>query len=280
VSKQASSLLGIPTGAVVSYRAGDQPNNALSLNVLEPGEIASTAGTSGVVYAVSGELEPDPQSRINSFAHVNHMPDDPHIGILLCVNGTGIANSWSRRITGHAETPYPKINEIAANSPVGSAGIVFLPFGNGAERMFGDRIVGSHFLNIDFTRHTVPDILRSVQEGIAFSLVYGIRLMNSLGVHPSVIRAGGGNMFLSPLFCEALASASGIPIEIYSTDGAQGAARGAAAGAGAYGSLRDAATGLRCEKTIEPSKTLSRAYADAMSAWNEALTPALEYEPR
>ncbi len=279
VTAQAAVAFGVPAGTPVTYRAGDQPNNALALNVLEPGEIAATAGTSGVVYAVSGDLDADPESRINSFAHVNHTPRDPRIGILLCVNGTGIANSWSRRITGNAGIPYTRINEIAAGAPVGAGGIVFLPFGNGAERLFGDRIIGAHLLNVDFTRHATPDLLRAVQEGIAFSLVRGIRLMGTLGVTPTVIRTGVGNMFLSPLFCEALATSSGIPIEIYQTDGAQGAARGAAAGAGTYASLRDAATGLQCDRTIEPTNAMTRQYGEAFDAWNDYLEPFLAASP-
>ncbi|KAA6351003.1 Xylulose kinase, partial [termite gut metagenome] len=67
VSSVAANELGLAEGIPVTYRAGDQPNNALSLNVFNPGEIASTAGTSGVVYGVNGEINYDPQSRVNTF---------------------------------------------------------------------------------------------------------------------------------------------------------------------------------------------------------------------
>lgn len=275
VSSKSAELLGIPPGIPVAYRAGDQPNNALSLNVLEPGEVASTAGTSGVVYAVSGDIKYDPISRINSFAHVNHAADHTRIGILLCVNGTGIANSWMRRITGHVADSYASLNEMATAVPVGSNGIVFLPFGNGAERMFENKIVGAHLCNVDFTRHGVPDMLRAVQEGVAFSLAYGLAMMPSLGVKPTVIRAGSANMFLSPIFCETLATVCNVPIELFSTDGAQGAARGAAVGAGIYGSLADAATGLERRSVVEPQKSISSSCRDAFAAWNQALASRL-----
>jgi xylulokinase len=275
VSSEAARMLGLPAGIPVAYRAGDQPNNALSLNVLEPGEVAATAGTSGVVYAVSGKAKADPQSRINSFAHVNYKAGDPRIGILLCINGTGIANSWVRRTTGNGAVPYAGLNTMAMASPVGSRGVVTLPFGNGAERLFGDRIVGSHILGLDFPRHTAADLLRSVQEGIAFSLIRGLRLMPALGVTPSVIRAGQANMFLSPIFCEALATAGNIPIEIYETDGAQGAARGAAFGAGLTGSLAEAGRSLRRIRTIEPSSLSRQAYTDAFGGWDRALDTIL-----
>jgi xylulokinase len=275
VSPEAARILGIPAGIPVSYRAGDQPNNALSLNVLEPGEVAATAGTSGVVYAVSGEAKADPQSRINSFAHVNYSLKDPRIGILLCINGTGIANSWIRRMTGNGGVPYADLNRLALKSPVGSQGVIILPFGNGAERLFGDRIVGSHIMGLDFPRHGAGDLLRAVQEGIAFSLIRGLKVMPSLGVAPSVIRAGEANMFLSPVFCEALATAGNVPIEIYETDGAQGAARGAAVGAGLVGSLAEAGRSLRCIRTIEPDNRLRQAYADALGLWDGALDTIL-----
>jgi xylulokinase len=271
VTGVAAQLLGLPAGIPVSYRAGDQPNNALSLNVLEPGEVAATAGTSGVVYAVGDKAKADPKSRINSFAHVNYSLKTPRIGILLCINGTGIANSWIRRMTGNSGVAYADLNTLAMQSPVGSRGITTLPFGNGAERLFGDRIIGSHMLGIDFPRHGSGDLIRSVQEGIAFSLVRGLKLMPSLGVTPSVIRAGHANMFLSPLFCEALATAGNVPIEIYETDGAQGAARGAAVGAGLVSSPAEAGRTLRRITTIEPNRPLGAAYADAIGAWDKAL---------
>ncbi len=275
VTKEAAAELGIPAGIGVTYRAGDQPNNALSLNVLRPGEVAATAGTSGVVYAVSNSLAPDPKSRINAFAHVNHTAADPRIGILLCINGTGIANSWMRRMTGNAAVPYGELNTAAALSAVGANGLLMLPFGNGAERIFEDRIVGGQILGIDFTRHAQADLFRGVLEGVAYSFVEGMDIMRTLGIRPGVIRAGEANMFLSPIFCEALASTSGVSIELYNTDGSQGAARGAAFGAGAYGSSDEIARGLVRVRTIEPSRDLSDSYRTAFARWHDALRNSL-----
>ena len=82
VYKRQAKELGLKEGTPITYRAGDQPNNALSLNVFNPGEIASTAGTSGVVYGVNGEVNYDPQSRVNTFAHVNHTIDQTRLGVL------------------------------------------------------------------------------------------------------------------------------------------------------------------------------------------------------
>ena len=272
VTGKAAEELGIPEGIPVTYRSGDQPNNALSLNVLRPGDVAATAGTSGVVYAVGDTLSSDPKSRINAFAHVNHAAGSPRIGILLCINGTGIANSWIRRMTGNAGAPYDKMNQSAALSPVGANGLAMLPFGNGAERMFEDRTLGAHLLHIDFTRHSQSDIFRSVQEGIAFSFVEGMEIMRSLGIRPGVIRAGEANMFLSPLFCEALASTSGVSIELYNTDGSQGAARGAAFGAGSFATLDEVARGLTRIRTVEPSPALVEPYHESYARWHKDLS--------
>jgi xylulokinase len=271
----AASTLGLKAGIPVSYRAGDQPNNALSLNVFEPGEIAATAGTSGVVYAVSGNLNCDPQSRINAFAHVNHRTDAPRVGILLCINGTGISNSWIRKLLGEANLTYDEMNHMAASSPVGSKGLSILPFGNGAERMLGDRDIGAQAHHLNFNIHGKPEMLRAVQEGVAFSFKYGIDIMQSMKIQPSVLKAGAANMFLSPVFCKTLASVAGVTIELYNTDGAQGAARAAAVGAGIVPRLQDAFKGLMAIQHIEP-ETNKADYLEAYSRWLSPLKRSLQ----
>jgi len=274
VSAAAAAELGLRAGIPVSYRAGDQPNNALSLNVLEPGEIAATAGTSGVVYAVSGNLNCDAQSRINAFAHVNHQPEAPHVGILLCINGTGISNSWIRKLVGKTDLTYDEMNAAAALSPVGAKGLAILPFGNGAERMLADRDIGAQVHHLNFNIHGKPEVLRAIQEGVAFSFKYGIEIMRSLKIQPSILKAGAANMFLSPVFCKTLASVAGVTIELYNTDGAQGAARAAAVGAGIVPRLQDAFKGLRAIQSIEP-ETNKDAYLEAYSRWLEPLKRSL-----
>jgi xylulokinase len=273
----AAGELGLTGKPPVSYRAGDQPNNAFSLNVLNPGEVATTAGTSGVVYGVASEPRFDPQSRVNTFVHVSHTPAAPRYGILLCVNGTGILYSWIRRnLLGQGSSvPYDQLNRMAAEAPVGSDGLVVLPFGNGAERTLVNRTIGARVQGLDFNRHSLPHLLRAAQEGIVFALGYGLGIMRTMGVEPKTVRAGHANMFLSPLFSEAFATVSGARVELYSTDGAQGAARGAGLGAGVYAGARDAFRGLDAVKTIEPRKDLSAAYADAFGKWQQALTGAL-----
>jgi len=269
VSKAAADELGLAAGIPVAYRAGDQPNNAFSLNVLEPGEIAATAGTSGVVYGVSDEVRYDPQSRVNTFAHVNYTKEKNRLGVLLCINGTGILNSWVKRNTGF--TDYPAMNDAAAKVAIGSDGLVILPFGNGAERMLGNAETGSYFGNINFNRHNNGHIARAAQEGIVFSFQYGMEIMKQTGIKPSVIRAGHANMFLSPIFRDTLAGISGATIELYNTDGSQGAALGAGLGAGFYANAKEAFAGLKKIATVEPNKANTAAYADAYGKWSDTL---------
>ena len=232
VTAHAAAELGLAEGTPVCYRAGDQPNNALSLNVFNPGEIASTAGTSGVVYGVNGEINYDPKSRVNTFAHVNHTNEQTRLGILLCINGTGILNSWIKRTVAPEGISYPAMNDLAAQAPIGSEGVSILPFGNGAERVLQNREIGSSIHGVNFLKHGKQHIVRAAQEGIVFSFQYGIEIMEQMGMDVKKIHAGHANMFLSPLFRETLAGVSGATIELFDTDGSVGAAKGAGIGAG------------------------------------------------
>ena len=260
----AAEELGLHAGTPVPYRAGDQPNNALSLNVLNPGEIASTAGTSGVVYGVIGQVAHDPRSRVNPFAHVNHTATDPRLGVLLCINGTGILNAWMRRNVA-AGLSYAEMNALAGEVPVGSDGISILPFGNGAERMLENRDAGCGIHGVHFTRHDRRHLLRAAQEGIVFSFQYGIEIMEEMGLRVDRIHAGKANMFLSPLFRETLAGVSGATIELYDTDGSVGAARGAGIGAGIYASPAEAFSTLERLAVVEPAR--SEEYRAAYERW-------------
>lgn len=252
LTRAAAEELGLSAGIPVTYRAGDQPNNALSLHVIEPGEFAVAAGTSGVVYAVTDSAKPDPRSRVNTFAHVNHEAAKPRLGVLLCINGAGSANRWARSVAGFPS--YEEMDRVAAAIPLGSDGVRFLPFGNGAERMFEDREIGAQLFHLDFNRHGPAHLARAVQEGIAFAFRYGLDVLAEVGVRPRVLRAGAGNLFRSTVFRETLADVASVAIELFETDGSLGAARGAAIGAGRYRSPAEAFASLERRAVVEPSK--------------------------
>ena len=269
VTAAAAAELGLAEGIPVTYRAGDQPNNALSLNVFNPGEIASTAGTSGVVYGVLGDVNYDPKSRVNTFAHVNHTADDPRLGVLLCINGTGILNSWMKRNVAPEGISYAQMNDLAATAPIGSAGVSIMPFGNGAERMLENREVGSSIHGVNFNVHSKAHLLRAAQEGIVFSFKYGIEVMEQMGMDVSRIHAGHANMFLSPVFRETLAGVTGAVIELYDTDGSVGAAKGAGIGAGIYKDNNEAFSTLEKLADIEPAR--QDEYTEAYELWKSRM---------
>ena len=269
VSAAAAAELGLAEGIPVTYRAGDQPNNALSLNVFNPGEIASTAGTSGVVYGVLGEVNYDPKSRVNTFAHVNHTPEQTRLGVLLCINGTGILNSWMKRNVAPEGVSYAEMNDIAATAPIGSAGVSILPFGNGAERMLENREVGSSIHGVNFNVHGKAHLLRAAQEGIVFSFKYGIEVMEQMGMNVNKIHAGHANMFLSPIFRETLAGVTGAVIDLYDTDGSVGAAKGAGIGAGIYKDNSEAFATLEKLAVIEPAR--QDEYTQAYELWKSRM---------
>lgn len=266
LTPQAANELGLKEGIQVSYRAGDQPNNAFSLNVTRPGEIAATAGTSGVVFGVSDEVKYDPHSRVNTFAHVTHTEAQNRLGVLLCVNGTGILNSWLKKNVA-AELQYDAMNNLAEGVAIGSDGLSILPFGNGAERLLKGEDVGCSVNNLNFNIHNNAHLFRAAQEGIVFTFKYGIDIMKGIGIEPEIIRAGNANMFLSNIFRTTLASITGATIELYNTDGAQGAARGAGIGAGYYKSVNDAFSGLQKLNTIEPDTANKAKYEEAYNNW-------------
>lgn len=274
VSTAAAAELGLKAGTPISYRAGDQPNNAVSLNVFNPGEIASTAGTSGVVYGVLGDVNYDPKSRVNTFAHVNYSKQQDRLGVLLCINGTGILNAWTKRNIAPEGIGYQDLNDIADTVPIGSDGISVIPFGNGAERVLENREVGASIHGINFNRHTRAHLLRAEQEGIVFSFCYGMEIMRKMGMDIKTIHAGKANMFLSKMFRDTLASTSGATIDLLETDGSMGAAKGAGMGCGIYKDHDEAFASLKRVATIEPDVAHEGEYLEAYARWKECLQKA------
>jgi xylulokinase len=271
----AAAELGLKPGAVVSYRAGDQPNNAFSLKVLHPGEIAATAGTSGVVYGICDQPIYDPKSRVNSFVHVNHTPAEQRYGVLLCINGAAILNRWLRNLLSDANLSYREMDQLAAQAPVGAEGLRIFPYGNGAERTLENKQLDGFLQGLEFNIHSRSHMLRAAQEGIVFALNYGMDIMREMGLSIQTIKAGNANMFLSPVFREAFANTAGARLELYRTDGSQGAARGAGVGAGIYPNHNEAFQGLEFIQAVDPDPESTRIYQEIYQQWKEALQKQL-----
>lgn len=235
LNQTAAAALQLRAGIPVTYKAGDQMNNAWSLGVLRSGEVAASAGTSGVIYAVTDQIKTDPHARINAFAHVNHSSANINLGLLMCINGAGILNKWVRRLAG-GNFSYDEMNRLASSVAPGADGLCFFPFGNGVERMLENKLIQAHLLHIDLNRHNQAHLFRAAQEGIAFAFRYGLDILHEMQVVPKSIRAGRANLFLSDVFTEAFVQLSQTPLELYNTDGSVGAARGAARGIGYFSS--------------------------------------------
>lgn len=277
LSEKAGKELGLKSGIPISYRAGDQPNNAFSLNVLNPGEVAATAGTSGVIYGIASNNVSDKLNRINSFAHVNYSISNPKIGALLCINGTGILYSWLKQYLLNNSFNYDEMNKIAATAEIGSEDLFCYPFGNGAERMLLEKNIGAQFSNINFNIHKKEQIIRSAQEGIAFAFRYGLDIMNELGIEVSVIKAGNSNLFQSSVFKEAFVNACNVDLDIYNTDGSQGAARGAGIGIGYY-NFSNAFIGLSKIYTLKKEESLINKYDSIYQKWKHNLQRIIKNE--
>ncbi|MFT3676611.1 MAG: FGGY family carbohydrate kinase [Chitinophagaceae bacterium] len=251
VKKEVAAALSLKEGIPVTYKAGDQLNNALALHVLQPGEVAATAGTSGVIYAVSGTPDYDPLSRVNSFAHVNYTSQQPRIGVLLCINGAGIFNRWIKQIAGHP-ADYAALNQLAVSAPAGAEGLLALPFGNGAERMLENKLPGAGFAGIDLNKHGLPHLIRAVQEGIAFAFRYGMDIMRENGMEIKLVRAAKANLFLSDVFSASFSNINNTAVEFYEGDGSYGAALGAGIGAGYYKDTNEAGQYRKPAALLEP----------------------------
>ncbi|NAS12747.1 xylulokinase [Poritiphilus flavus] len=273
VSAQGASESGLAEGTPILYRAGDQPNNALSLNVFQPGELAATGGTSGVVYAITDNLSVKESSRVNNFAHVNYNSESQRIGKLLCINGAGIQYRWL--LNNLDVSSYEEMNQLASSVPVGSDGVVLLPFGNGAERMLNNKNVGSRIFNINLNNHGKAHLCRAALEGIAFSFVYGMEILTSDGIRPQVIRAGNDNMFRSDIFSETIATLIKQEIEIYNTTGAIGAARACILHQGDYNAFGMQIMNNDYVMSFKPLKS-TEAYQTAYNNWKKELETTLK----
>lgn len=267
--ESAATALGLAVGTPITYRAGDQPNNALSLNVLQPGEVAATGGTSGVVYGVVDQPVYDPKSRVNGFAHVNYQVEAPRIGVLLCINGAGIQHSWMKQIAG-SELDYEEVNRLAAEIPVGADGLVVLPYGNGAERVLENRQIGAQISGLNFNRHGRAHLFRAGLEGIAFAFVHGIRILKEMGMNISIMRVGNDNLFQSAIFAQTIATLADCQIDIIETTGAVGAARAAGVAVGVYASPEAAMQDIQVLERMYPQADKA-AYEAAYAKWETAL---------
>jgi xylulokinase len=276
VSEDAARATGLAPGTPILYRAGDQPNNAFTLNVMEPGKVAATGGTSGVLYGITDNPEVGELRRFNHFAHVNHAPDHMRIGQLLCINGAGSLYRWLKDQLGVSD--YRQMNALASEIPVGSEGLQCFPFGNGSERMLENRALEAGFTGIQFNRHRKGHLCRAALEGIAFAFRYGMELMQEQGLPFDTIRAGNDNLFQSVIFTNTLAALGQTPIELYRVTGAVGAARACMVSEHGLEDTMQRASDRDYLETLLPPKN-AEAYLEAYSKWKCELQNQIKNKP-
>jgi len=275
LQEDAAAATGLAVGTPVTYRAGDQPNNAFSLGVVHPNEVAATGGTSGVVYGVVDRPAYDPQSRINGFAHVNHHPENPRLGLLLCINGAGIQYAWLKKQMADPGISYGEMETMMESIPIGSDGLRIIPFGNGAERILTNQNPGAQINNLQFNQHTQAHFFRAALEGIAFSFVYGFKVLKKSGLQPVVIKVGNDNLFQSKIFSQTIANLLGCKLEVVKTNGAAGAAKGSGIGSGFYKSFAEAVNKNEIEKVFHPN-TEEESYQKAYEDWEKDLEKLIQ----
>jgi xylulokinase len=269
IRSDMAAELGLPEGVELGYRAGDQPNNAFALGVLEPGQVGANAGTSGVIYGINDSLTYDSLSRVNSFAHVNHKADAVRIGVLACLNGTGIFYSWVRKLIasgGNAIPDYHVLNQMAASVHPGSDHLRAYPFGNGAERLLNNQNPGGSFSGMNFNVHTPAHLVRATMEGIVFALYYGMEIMGEMGMAPKTVKAGEANLFLSPLFRQMFADVTGAELQLVDSNGSLGAAVGGAIGLGKR-RMEDWVQGLKPLAKLSPDPKMAQWYGELYQGW-------------
>jgi len=269
VLDEVATELGLPAGVKLGYRAGDQPNNAFSLGVMEPGQVGANAGTSGVIYGINDKLTYDSMSRVNSFAHVNHSADQTRIGVLSCLNGTGVFYSWVRKLVasgGGVLPDYSVLNDMATTIHPGSDHLKAYPFGNGAERLLLNQNPGGSFSGLNFNIHTPAHLVRATLEGIVFAMYYGMEIMSEMGMAPRSVRAAESNLFLSPLFRQMFADVTGAELQLVQTNGSLGAAIGGAIGQG-HINQADWLSKLNTQYSIQPDTKRSQWYGDLYQNW-------------
>jgi len=243
LTEEAANQLGLTVGIPITYRAGDQPNNALSLNVLKPGQVAATGGTSGVVYALTDKARADEKSRINAYR-------------------------WIKEQFG-AES-YSAMEQQAERIPVGSEGLRILPFGNGAERLLENLETGAQINNLQLNIHKAGHFYRAGLESIAFAFAYGLEMMMPLMGETDTIRAGNDNLFQSDVFSTTLATILDVEIEIIETTGSLGAAVASGINEGSVRNLEGKLSNLNKLKSYVPAVD-QKPYLEAYELWRTDL---------
>ncbi len=270
LTAEAAAATGLRSGTPVVAGGGDQAANAVGVGAVEPGVVALSLGTSGVVFATTDRPLFEARGRVHAFCHA--VPGRWHMmSVMLSAAGS---LRWFRDAVAPG-TEYDDLVAPAAEVPAGSEGLLFLPYLTGERSPYPDPLARGAFVGLTLA-HDRRHLTRAVLEGVAFGLRDGLDLMVEAGMPaPSVIRASGGGTS-SPLWRQILADVLGA--EIATVDTAEGAAYGAgllaAVGAGWFPTVETAAARLVAATPAAAPGPDAPRYAEVHAVYRE-LYPAL-----
>jgi xylulokinase len=260
-----SSELGLPAGTPIAAGGGDNAAAAVGCGIVEVGLASSSIGTSGVLFAYTPQFMPDPSGRLHAFCHA--VPDAYHLmGVTLSAGGS---LRWWRHVLGDRHS-YDALIELAASAPLGSEGLLFLPYLTGERAPHSDPSARGAFFGLT-TRHDVAHLTRAVLEGVVYSLDDCLEIMNGLGIGVTQVRAIGGGA-RSALWRQIQADVYGVPVHRTRVEEgpAYGAALLAGVAVGQFRSVQEACSVIQLRPEVaepEPSRTeLYRRYRDAYRA--------------
>lgn len=281
VTSEAASLTGLCEGTPVAGGGGDQAAGAVGTGTVRQGITSVVLGTSGVVFTHSSHLEIEPEGRLHAFCHA--VPGTWHLmGVTLAAAGSF---RWFRDVLGDSEVllsrqtgqdPYEILTQEAALAERGSEGLLFLPYLSGERTPYPDPDAKGTFIGLTL-RHSKPHMVRSVLEGVAYSLRDCLELQRNMGINASQIRLSGGGA-QSSLWRQILADVFNSEIvTLASTEGAPyGAALLAAVGTGEFSTVEEACDAcLALADHTEPQTEGVKIYEDYYSIYKE-LYPMLK----
>ncbi len=253
ISPEAAQATGLKAGTPVVGGGGDQAASAVGNGIVSPGIVSCTIGTSGVVFAHLDQPNFDPLGRVHTFCHA--VPGKWHV--MGVTQGAGLSLQWFR----NQLTPgvsYDDLMSEAATAPAGSEGLFWSPYLMGERTPHLDALARGGWLGLTAS-HRRAHLIRSLVEGVSYSLKDCLELLHGLGVDPSTVRLSGGGA-KSPFWRQLLANVFATRVStLASQEGsAYGAALLATVGTGAYASVPEA-----CAATIRETDSLAPQPADA-----------------
>ena len=272
ITPEAAAATGLKAGTPVAAGGGDQAAQAVGVGAVEPGVVALTVGTSGVVFATTPSALVEPEGRLHAFCHA--VPGMWHfMGVMLSAAGS---LQWYRDTLAPGVS-FDDLLREAEPVPAGSEGLQFLPYLSGERTPHPDPLARGAWIGLTL-RHGRGHLTRALLEGVAFGLKDSFTLIQNAGLGQiRQARASGGGT-KGALWRQILASV--LEAELVTVNTTEGAAYGAAllagVGASAWTDVPAAcAAAVKVTGSTHPDPAQVEAYRKAYPLYRE-LYPALK----